>query len=114
MFDDLIVEETGLDYEIKLECENTYTNETISAMTPKFFVHDFPDVGLLRQTTTTFEFKGPINKVAKILKAFEGTMGSATCKGCPPGTLPAKTKADKSTAGDFDECWSPVTDADKC
>jgi len=112
MFDDLIVEESGLDYDIKLECENSYTNETISAMTPKFFVHEYPDVGLLRQTTTTFGFKGPLNKVAKILKAFEGTMGTASCKGCPPGTLPAK--ADKSfddiVQGEWDECWSPLSE----
>jgi len=117
MFDDLIVEEVGLDYEIMLECENSYTNETISAMTPKFYVHDFPDVGLLRQTTTTFGFKGPINKVAKILKAFEGTMGSATCKGCPPGTLPAKADKSLDEKEEFVECWSPLSplaDADEC
>merc|ERR1712013_665019 len=68
---------------------------------------DGPNLGLLRQTTTTFGFKGPLNKVAKILKAFEGTMGTASCKGCPPGTLPAK--ADKSfddiVQGEWDECW---------
>lgn len=111
MFDDLIVEETGINYDIMVECMNTYTNETISAMTPPFYVHDYPDVGLLRQTTTTFGFKGPINKVAKILKAFEGTMGTATCKGCPPGTLPKPNKSfDDIVPGEWDECWSPVVE----
>jgi len=110
-FDDLIVEEAGIDYTIMVECENTYNNETISATTPPFFVHDYPDVGLLRQTTTTFGFKGPLNKVAKILQAFEGTMGSASCKGCPPGTLPKPdASADDIVPGEWDECWSPIAE----
>jgi len=116
VFDDLIIEETGLNYDIIVECENTATNETISAVTPQFHVHEFPDVGMLRQTVTTFEFKGPLNKVADILSAFEGTMGSVTCKGCPPGVVQASADSDSDDipAGNYNECWSPIVESENC
>jgi len=116
VFDDLIVEEPGTNFDIVVECMNSNTNETITAMTPPFHVHDYPDVGMLRQTVTTFAFKGPLKKVGKILNAFEGSMGSANCKGCPSGSLP---KADKVVDDDvvvrfYNECWSPIGDLDQC
>merc|ERR1711915_975135 len=116
VFDDLIIEETGLNYDIIVECETSATNETIFAVTPQFHVHEFPDVGMLRQTVTTFEFKGPLNKVADILSAFEGTMGSVTCKGCPPGVVQASADSDSDEipGGNYNECWSPIVESENC
>ena len=116
VFDDLIVEEPGTNFDIVVECMNSITNETITAMTPPFHVHDYPEVGMLRQTVTTFAFKGPLKKVGKILNAFEGSMGSANCKGCPSGSLP---EADEVVDDDvvvrfYNECWSPIGDLDQC
>merc|ERR1711892_827897 len=116
VFEDLIVEEPGTNFDIVVECMNSITNETITAMTPPFHVHDYPDVGMLRQTVTTFAFKGPLKKVGKILNAFEGSMGSANRKGCPSGSLP---EADKVVDDDvvvrfYNECWSPIGDLDQC
>jgi len=116
-FDDLIVEEAGIDYEMVVDCTSSAANDTVvSVSSPLFHVHDFPDVGLLRQTVTTFGFKGPLNKVAKILGAFEGTMGTATCKGCPSGMIPksGQLASDKDDSGSYDECWSPVADPELC
>ena len=111
------MEEAGTDYEIMIECSSSETNETISVSSPQLFhVHDFPETGMLRQTVTTFGFKGPLNKVANILKAFEGSMGSATCKGCPPGTVSrlGQSADGDEDAGSYNECWSPLADQDLC
>merc|ERR1719483_1010979 len=116
VFDDLLVEEPGTNYDIKIECTSSGTNETISVLSPPFFVHDFPQTGMLRQTITTFGFKGSLKKVANILDAFEGSMGSVTCKGCPPGTVQRSgLAADEDEAtGPYNECWSPIADQDLC
>eukprot|EP00090_Calanus_glacialis_P017096 TRINITY_DN2671_c0_g1_i4.p1 TRINITY_DN2671_c0_g1~~TRINITY_DN2671_c0_g1_i4.p1 ORF type:complete len:4502 (+),score=1148.36 TRINITY_DN2671_c0_g1_i4:1085-13507(+) len=116
VFDDLIVEEPGTNYDIVVDCTSSETNETISAMTIPFHVHDYPEVGMLRQTVTTFGFKGPLKRVAKILSAFEGSMGTATCKGCPPGTVARSGPVadDDVDVGSYNECWSPIEDQDQC
>jgi len=116
VFDDLIVEEPGTNYDIVVDCTSSETNETISAMTIPFHVHDYPEVGMLRQTVTTFGFKGPLKRVAKILSAFEGSMGTVTCKGCPPGTVARSGPVadDDVDVGSYNECWSPIEDQDQC
>jgi len=116
VFDDLIVEEPGTNYDIVVDCTSSETNETISAMTVPFHVHDYPEVGMLRQTVTTFGFKGPLKKVANILSAFEGSMGTVTCKGCPPGTVARSGPVahDDVDVGSYNECWPPIEDQDQC
>jgi len=115
LFDDLLVEVPGTDLDIKIECTSSATNETISVLSPPFFVHDFPETGMLRQSITTFSFKGSLKKVSSILDAFESSMGSVSCKGCPPGFADGDAKVGaREATGPYNECWSPLADPELC
>jgi len=114
MFDDLLVEEVGMDLLLMAQCESSVDRSIISATSPPFYVHNFPSTGLMRQTVTTFDFSGPLGKVSSILAGFEGSMGTATCNGCPAGLL---TSADqkpnkKNPFKKLNNCWSPLNDCE--
>ena len=86
-FDDLIVEQPGLSYDLDVTCVTTDGNTTVSAMSAPFHVHDFPTTGSLAVSGTNFVFKGALKAVEDILKNFNSAMGTATCNGCPPGMV---------------------------
>jgi len=79
-FDDLMVEQAGLSYDLSITCTSSDGITILDAVSAPFHVHDYPTTGLMLQTVTTFTFKGPYSKVQDILQDFSGTM---TCVGCP-------------------------------
>merc|ERR1712130_237733 len=84
-FDDLMVEEAGLSYDLEVTCTSSDGNIYLTTMRKPFHVHDYPEVGMLRETDVRFTFKGPLKKVEGILSNFNNAMGTVTCKGCPAG-----------------------------
>merc|ERR1711974_271538 len=73
-------------------------------------VHDYPEVGMLRETDVRFTFKGPLKKVEGILSNFNNAMGTVTCKGCPAGMGGRKKRDTSSQPLNLDLCFSPLTE----
>lgn len=44
------------------------------AMSPKMFIHPFPETGLLRETDVGFSFKGKYDYVQQVLDAFSAAL----------------------------------------
>merc|ERR1711862_208194 len=111
-FDDLMVEEAGLSYDLEVTCTSSDGNIYLTAMSKPFHVHDYPEVGMLRETDIRFTFKGPLKKVEDILSNFNDAMGTVTCKGCPAGMGGSRKKRDTSTQPlDLDLCSHPSAQA---
>merc|ERR1712130_849619 len=53
-FDDLMVEEAGLSYDLEVTCTSSDGNIYLTAMSKPFHVHDYPEVGMLRETDVRF------------------------------------------------------------
>merc|ERR1712110_1315409 len=110
-FDDIMVEEAGLSYDLEVTCSSTDGSIYLSAMSKPFHVHDYPEVGMLRETDIKFTFKGPLKKVEGILSNFNNAMGTVSCKGCPAGMGGSRKKRDTSSQSlNIDPCFSPLTE----
>jgi len=109
-FDDLMVEEAGLSYDLEVTCTSSDGSIYLTAMSQPFHVHDYPEVGMLRETDVRFTFKGPLKKVEGILSNFNNAMGTVTCKGCPAGMGGRKKRDTSSQPLDLDLCFSPLTE----
>jgi len=109
-FDDLMVEEAGLSYDLEVSCTSSDGNIYLTAMSQPFHVHDYPEVGMLRETDVRFTFKGPLKKVEGILSNFNDAMGTVTCKGCPAGMGGRKKRDTSSQPLNLDLCSSPLTE----
>jgi hypothetical protein len=109
-FDDLMVEEAGLSYDLEVSCTSSDGNIYLTAMSQPFHVHDYPEVGMLRETGVKFTFKGPLKKVEGILSNFNDAMGTVSCKGCPAGMGGRKKRDTSSQSLNLDLCFSPLTE----
>ena len=88
-FMDLVLTDAGLNYDLQADCSSLEAAVTVTARSAPFHVHDYPETGLLRKTVTGFKFTGPYGQVESIINTYnKGLIGQASCKGCPPGTLP--------------------------
>ena len=47
-------------------------------MSPKMFIHPFPETGLLRETDFGFSFKGKYDYVQQVLDAFSAALNHST------------------------------------
>ena len=95
-FTDLVLTDAGLNYDLQADCSSLEASVTVTAKSAPFHVHDYPETGLLRKTVTGFTFTGPYGQVESIIKAYnKGLIGMASCKGCPPGTLPKQKTIQK-------------------
>merc|ERR1711962_967293 len=99
-FDDLMIAETGLAYDLSISCVSDDGITILDAVGAPFHVHDYPTSGLLQTTTTTFTFSGTYEKVKDILDKFPG---SFDCTGCP------STGADQLYIIPLDPVFSPLT-----
>merc|ERR1712130_441122 len=53
-FDDLMVEKAGLSYDLEVTCTSSDGNIYLTTMSKPFHVHDYPEVGMLRETDVRF------------------------------------------------------------
>merc|ERR1712203_742933 len=109
-FDDIMVEEAGLSYDLEVTCVSSDGGIYLTAQSQPFHVHDYPEVGMLRETDIKFTFKGPLKKVEGILSNFNSAMGTVTCKGCPDGMTGRKKRDTSSQPLDLDLCLTPLTE----
>ena len=109
-FDDIMVEEAGLSYDLEVTCVSSDGGIYLTAQSQPFHVHDYPEVGMLRETDIRFTFKGPLKKVEGILSNFNSAMGTVTCKGCPDGMTGRKKRDTSSQPLDLDLCLTPLTE----
>ena len=109
-FDDIMVEEAGLSYDLEVTCVSSDGGIYLTAQSQPFHVHDYPEVGMLRETDVRFTFKGPLKKVEGILSNFNSAMGTVTCKGCPDGMTGRKKRDTSSQPLDLDLCLTPLTE----
>merc|ERR1712055_131198 len=93
-FTDLTIDPIGAGYVIEVFCSSPEAEQTASDKTSPFFVHDWPETGLLRKTSTAFKFHGLASAVQDVMNAFDESMGTMTCSGCPgSGTKRRKRSA---------------------
>merc|ERR1719350_974003 len=109
-FDDIMVEEAGLSYDLEVTCVSSDGGIYLTAQSQPFHVHDYPEVGMLRETDVRFTFNGPLKKVEGILSNFNSAMGTVTCKGCPDGMTDRKKRDTSSQPLDLDLCLTPLTE----
>ena len=86
MFDDLNIDQPGLNYKVETTCfSSSYDNSTITTVSPAFHVHEYPKTGLLRQSGTMLTYKGPLAMIENLIESFDSSMGVLKCKGksCP-------------------------------
>jgi hypothetical protein len=112
-FPGLNVSPVGQDYILSIMCFSSEAEQSPEALTTRFHVHPFPDLGLLRKTSTAFKYHGTIAAVRSILDAFDPSMGTATCIGCPDGAGPGGSRKRRDTSSntylDYDCCSSPLS-----
>jgi hypothetical protein len=82
-FTDLTIDPVGQGYVLEVFCSSSEAEQTASAKTSPFFVHDWPETGLLRKTSTSFKFQGLASAVQDVMNSFDESMGTMTCSGCP-------------------------------
>lgn len=82
-FDDLTIDEPGMDYTVLVTCQSNDWDSDLSATSPSFHVHSFPDTGLLSQSKIEFSYRGPYTTVTSLVASFDSSMGTMTCEGCP-------------------------------
>jgi len=88
VFSDLALETAGVNYDLKVDCYSTEASKTVMAVSLPFHVHDYPETGLLRKTSTGFKFTGLFSQVESLVDAYnQGLISALTCEGCPPGAL---------------------------
>jgi len=103
-FTDLTIDPIGQGYILEVFCSSSEAEQTASAKTSPFFVHDWPETGLLRKTSTSFKFQGLASAVQDVMNSFDESMGTMTCSGCPG----SGTKRRKRSAK-YDRRTSPLS-----
>merc|ERR1712045_902230 len=99
--------EAGLSYDLEVTCVSSDGGIYLTAQSQPFHVHDYPEVGMLRETDVRFTFKGPLKKVEGILSNFNNAMGTVSCKGCPAGMAGRRKRDTSSQPINLDLCFSP-------
>merc|ERR1712080_519597 len=107
-FDDLKIDQTGMNQVVNIDCSTTDATVFVSTMTPPFHVHVFPETGMLKQTITTFKFDGSLTKIEGIIKNFKNYMGTLSCKGCPNRRMDGDLESSVDPSSQLDMCSSPL------
>ena len=82
MFDDLNIDQPGLNYRVETTCSSpSYVSSTITTVSPPFHIHEMPITGMLRKTGTMLGYKGPVKLIEGLMAKFESSMGSLNCAG---------------------------------
>ena len=117
VFDDLSINEAGLDYTATVSCSSVnYEAGVISATSPPFSVHIYPKTGLLRKSDIVFTYRGPYQEVMSLVTGFDSSMGSISCTGCPAGSVGSRKKRETASGVNimqalkkvhFPDCYGP-------
>lgn len=117
VFDDLSINEAGLDYTATVSCSSVnYEAGVISATSPPFSVHIYPKTGLLRKSDIVFTYRGPYQEVMSLVTGFDSSMGSISCTGCPAGSVGSRKKRETASGVNimqalkkvhFPDCFGP-------
>ena len=87
-FTDLSLDTIGPDYILYLTCSSPGYDDDVSTYSEPIAVHEYPISGLMQKTSIAFKYTGTVAAVKDVLAAFDSSLGTATCSGCPPGYLP--------------------------
>ena len=85
-FDDLIIEEMSLNNMMTIDCFGNSTSTSLLATSQLFHVYDAPTTGLKTEVETLFSYKGKLANVLSLIDAFDSSMGTISCTGCPKGS----------------------------
>ena len=85
VFDDLLIEEMTLNNRLTIDCFGNSTSTSLLATSELFHVYDAPTTGLQTKVTTAFSYTGKVENVLDLIEAFEPSMGTISCDGCPKG-----------------------------
>ena len=123
MFDDLIIENMSLNNKMTIDCFGNATSTSLLATSDMFHVYDAPKTGLKTVTDTAFTYEGKLGNVQSLIEAFDSSMGSISCTGCPKGNDPHESSAvlkisvsgllpgssgDTVDISKFKDSWSPI------
>ena len=85
VFDDLLIAEMSLNNLLTIDCFGNSTSTSLLATSELFHVYDAPTTGLQTVVSTSFTYSGNLGNVLDLIQAFEPSMGSLSCDGCPEG-----------------------------
>ena len=98
VFDDLLIAEMSLNNRLTIDCFGNNTSTGLLATSELFHVYDAPTTGLQTVVSTSFSYTGSLGNVLDLIEAFEPSMGTISCDGCPKGNV--------DTSG-FKPSWLP-------
>lgn len=98
VFDDLLIAEMSLNNRLTIDCFGNNTSTGLLATSELFHVYDAPTTGLQTVVSTSFSYTGSLGNVLDLIEAFEPSMGTISCDGCP--------QADTDIS-DFKPGWYP-------
>ena len=85
VFDDLLIAEMSLNNRLTIDCFGNNTSTGLLATSELFHVYDAPTTGLKTEVETLFSYKGKLENVLSLIDAFDSSMGTISCTGCPKG-----------------------------
>ena len=113
----------SLNNKMTIDCFGNATSTTLLATSDMFHVYDAPKTGLKTVTDTAFTYEGKLGNVQSLIEAFDSSMGSISCTGCPKGNDPHESSAvlkisvsgllpgssgDTVDISKFKDSWSPI------